>query len=90
MPTAPKKTAPSAPAPVAPVEAAVSNGLSDSTKRALRTAIEAVIACAAAAPAVAAHLPNTAVAAEIVAVAAAVTKGWAFAESKGWVPAWLR
>lgn len=64
--------------------------MSDSTKRAIRTTIQVLIALLTALPTYLAGASGSVVAVQVLAVAAAVTKLWAFLEDTGVLPAWLR
>lgn len=64
--------------------------MNDSTRRALRTGFHVLVALLTAIPAIVAGLPSLAVGAQVLVVAAGVSKAINLAEEVGLVPAWLK
>lgn len=63
--------------------------MSDSTKRAIRTALQVLIALLTAIPTIASSAPNVVVIVQVVAVAAALSKIINSLEDSGLLPSWL-
>lgn len=71
--------------------------MTESTKRALRTIVQLIVAAATYIPIIVIMLPAeittgefAGVAAGLVVWAGVITKGWNFAEERGWIPSWLK
>ena len=71
--------------------------MTESTKRALRTIVQLIVAAAIYIPIIVPMLPAdlttgefTGVLAGLVVWSGVITKAWNFAEERGWVPTWLK
>ena len=71
--------------------------MTESTKRALRTIVQLIVAAATYLPIIVITLPADLTTGEYAGVLAGlvlwsgiITKAWNFAEERGWVPAWLK
>lgn len=71
--------------------------MTESTKRALRTIVQLIVAAATYLPVIVIALPADLTTGEYAGVLAGlvlwsgvITKAWNFAEERGWVPSWLK